>query len=230
MCRFQLQPCAPAWPSPQYPEILAKISKISASFILQVVHLYIVPWQLAEIHVLISSCEHSKSPQHKSISKILTRRACYTIYTQSSKENDCSGDFGEDQKIYLNYRHPRLPHAATCNTLKHTAAAQDAPSLSTSTSTTCRYPQHTATHWNTLQHTATRCITLQHTATHCNIYNKLQQTATHYKNMMYLVHQHPCRPNAADLSRPADRLRARAVPNHRLCVYLHICIFTYICI
>jgi len=113
------------------------------------------------------------------------------------------------QMIYQNDRHARLPHAATSNTLKHTAA-QDAPTLLTSTSTTCRYPSHTATHCNTLQQTATHCNTLQ--------------------NKMYLVHQHPRRPNAAALSRPADRLRARAVPNHRLCVYLHICIFTYICI
>jgi len=157
-----------------------------------------VRWQLAEIYVLISSCEHSNSPEHRSISKILTRRACYSIL-----QNDCSGDFADD-----------LSKWSAC------------------TSATCSYLQHTETHRSTrcthfidihvdhLQIPFTHCNTLQQTATHCNT----------LQNKMYLVHQHPRRPNAAALSRPADRLRARAVPNHRLCVYLHICIFTYICI
>jgi len=45
------------------------------------------------------------------------------------------------------------------------------------------YPQHIATHCNTLQHTATHCNTLQHTATHCNT---LQHTATIYSYIFWI--------------------------------------------
>ena len=47
-----------------------------------------------------------------------------------------------------------------------------------------RWPQHTATHCNTLQHTATHCNTLQHTATHCNI---LQLTATRCNTLQHTM-------------------------------------------